>query len=118
MSTNGKENGNKQTEGKAASGIGGNVSGSGPSPESEPGSVTAGGAAPPPGKLTKADFSSDQEVRWCPGCGDYAILNSIQKVMPDLGIPREKIVFVSGIGCRSEERRVGKECRYQRARGH
>jgi 2-oxoglutarate ferredoxin oxidoreductase subunit beta len=40
-------------------------------------------------------------VRWCPGCGDYAILNSIQKVMPDLGIPREKIVFVSGIGCSS-----------------
>src|SRR5215218_6218211 len=82
-------------------GIGGNVSGGGPAPESEPGSVTAGKAAPPPGKLTKADFSSDQEVRWCPGCGDYAILNSIQKVMPDLGIPREKIVFVSGIGCSS-----------------
>ena len=101
MSTNGKENGNKQAEEKAASGIGGNVSGSSPSPESEPGSVTAGKAAPPPGKLTKADFSSDQEVRWCPGCGDYAILNSIQKVMPDLGIPREKIVFVSGIGCSS-----------------
>ena len=102
MSTNGKENGNgNKSEEKVASGIGGNVSGSGPSPESEPGSVTAGGAAPPPGKLTKADFSSDQEVRWCPGCGDYAILNSIQKVMPDLGIPREKIVFVSGIGCSS-----------------
>src|SRR3954469_14719348 len=82
-------------------GIGGNVSGSGPSPESEPGSVTAGKAAPPPGKLTKADFSSDQEVRWCPGCGDYAILNNVQKVMPELGIPREKIVFVSGIGCSS-----------------
>ena len=63
--------------------------------------MTAGSPAPPPGKLTKADFSSDQEVRWCPGCGDYAILNSIQKVMPDLGIPREKIVFVSGIGCSS-----------------
>src|SRR2546430_5734626 len=44
----------------------------------------------PPGKLTKADFSSDQEVRWCPGCGDYAILNNVQKVMPELGIPRDR----------------------------
>jgi 2-oxoglutarate ferredoxin oxidoreductase subunit beta len=51
--------------------------------------------------LTKKDFMSDQEVRWCPGCGDYAILNNVQKVMPELGIPREKIVFVSGIGCSS-----------------
>jgi 2-oxoglutarate ferredoxin oxidoreductase subunit beta len=41
------------------------------------------------------------EVRWCPGCGDYAILNNVQKVMPELGIPREKMVFVSGIGCSS-----------------
>src|SRR5947208_11264972 len=58
-------------------------------------------AAPPPGKLTKKDFVSNQEVRWCPGCGDYAILNNVQKVMPELGIPREKVVFVSGIGCSS-----------------
>jgi len=58
-------------------------------------------AAPPPEQLTKKDFVSNQEVRWCPGCGDYAILNNVQKVMPDLGIPREKIVFVSGIGCSS-----------------
>src|SRR3977135_3849789 len=58
-------------------------------------------AAPPPGQLTKKDFVSNQEVRWCPGCGDYAILNNVQKVMPELGIPREKIVFVSGIGCSS-----------------
>src|SRR5436190_818940 len=102
MSTNGNEsNGNKGADERAARGIGGNVSGAGPSPESEPGSVTAGKPAPPPGKLTKADFSSDQEVRWCPGCGDYAILNNVQKVMPELGIPREKIVFVSGIGCSS-----------------
>src|SRR5919202_2936245 len=107
MSTNGngtnggKPNYSDQESEKAVQGIGGNVSGSGPSPESEPGSVTAGRAAPPPGKLTKADFSSDQEVRWCPGCGDYAILNNVQKVMPELGIPREKIVFVSGIGCSS-----------------
>lgn len=47
------------------------------------------------------DFSSDQEVRWCPGCGDYTILKQVQTVMPDLGIPREKIVFISGIGCAS-----------------
>ena len=58
-------------------------------------------AAPPPEQLTKKDFVSNQEVRWCPGCGDYAILNNVQKVMPELGIPREKIVFVSGIGCSS-----------------
>jgi 2-oxoglutarate ferredoxin oxidoreductase subunit beta len=98
MSTNGNgTNGDGAHEG----GITGNVSGSGPSPESEPGSVVAGGVAPPPAKLTKGDFVSGQEVRWCPGCGDYAILNNVQKVMPDLGIPREKIVFVSGIGCSS-----------------
>ena len=52
-------------------------------------------------KLTKKDFSSDQDVRWCPGCGDYAILSQVQKVLPDLGIPRENIVIVSGIGCSS-----------------
>ena len=89
------------TDESAGGSIGGNVSGGGPSPESEPGSVTAGKAAPPPGKMTKADFTSDQEVRWCPGCGDYAILSNVQKVMPELGIPREKVVFVSGIGCSS-----------------
>jgi 2-oxoglutarate ferredoxin oxidoreductase subunit beta len=53
------------------------------------------------GTLTRHDFVSDQEVRWCPGCGDYAILAAVQSVMPELGIPREKIVFVSGIGCAS-----------------
>jgi len=52
-------------------------------------------------KLTTADFSSDQEVRWCPGCGDYAILKTIQKLMPELERPRESQVFVSGIGCSS-----------------
>jgi 2-oxoglutarate ferredoxin oxidoreductase subunit beta len=52
-------------------------------------------------RYTKKDFESDQDVRWCPGCGDYAILSAIQKVMPDLGIPREDIVFISGIGCSS-----------------
>src|SRR5687767_471469 len=71
------------------------------SAESEAGSSVSGKIAPPPGQLKKADFVSDQEVRWCPGCGDYAILNNVQKVMPELGIPREKIVFVSGIGCSS-----------------
>jgi 2-oxoglutarate/2-oxoacid ferredoxin oxidoreductase subunit beta len=50
---------------------------------------------------TKKDFQSDQEVRWCPGCGDYAILNAVQAVFPELGIPREKFVIVSGIGCSS-----------------
>lgn len=49
----------------------------------------------------KVDFSSDQDVRWCPGCGDYAILAQVKKVLPELGIPREKLVFVSGIGCSS-----------------
>jgi 2-oxoglutarate ferredoxin oxidoreductase subunit beta len=50
-------------------------------------------------QLTAKDFKTDQEVRWCPGCGDYAILAAMQSFMPELGIPREKIVFVSGIGC-------------------
>tara|TARA_B100000959_G_scaffold279569_1_gene339952 strand:+ start:20492 stop:21496 length:1005 start_codon:yes stop_codon:yes gene_type:complete len=51
--------------------------------------------------LTLKDFASDQEVRWCPGCGDYAILKTIQKLMPQLQRPRENQVFVSGIGCAS-----------------
>ncbi len=50
-------------------------------------------------QLTAKDFKSDQEVHWCPGCGDYAILNVIQGFMPELGLSRERIVFVSGIGC-------------------
>jgi len=54
-----------------------------------------------PEKLTLKDFATDQEVRWCPGCGDYAILKCVQKLMPELGVPREKTVFVSGIGCSS-----------------
>jgi 2-oxoglutarate ferredoxin oxidoreductase subunit beta len=53
------------------------------------------------GTLTKKDFQTDQEVRWCPGCGDYAILAAVQAVFPELGIPREKLVIVSGIGCSS-----------------
>ncbi len=51
--------------------------------------------------LTKKDFQSDQDVRWCPGFGDYAILAQVQKLMPELGIPRHDIVFISGIGCSS-----------------
>jgi 2-oxoglutarate ferredoxin oxidoreductase subunit beta len=51
--------------------------------------------------LTSKDFVTDQEVRWCPGCGDYSILAQVQKVMPQIGIPRENIVFISGIGCSS-----------------
>jgi 2-oxoglutarate ferredoxin oxidoreductase subunit beta len=49
--------------------------------------------------LTKKDFESDQDVRWCPGCGDYSILAQTQKTMPDFGVAKEKIVFISGIGC-------------------
>jgi 2-oxoglutarate/2-oxoacid ferredoxin oxidoreductase subunit beta len=56
-----------------------------------------GHGAPP--TLTKADFQSDQETRWCPGCGDYAVLAAVQQFMPELGIPPEKIVFITGIGC-------------------
>jgi 2-oxoglutarate ferredoxin oxidoreductase subunit beta len=57
--------------------------------------------AEPLAKLSKKDFESDQEVRWCPGCGDYSVLANVQRLMPELGIPRENFVFVSGIGCSS-----------------
>ena len=60
------------------------------------GNGDAGGAV---GTLTKKDFTSDQEVRWCPGCGDYAILSTVQAFMPELGIDPDNTVFVSGIGC-------------------
>ena len=50
-------------------------------------------------RLKPADYASDQEVRWCPGCGDYAIVKSVQRTMADLELPPEKVVFVSGIGC-------------------
>jgi 2-oxoglutarate ferredoxin oxidoreductase subunit beta len=64
--------------------------------------MTAGGAgAAEARRYTKKDFESDQDVRWCPGCGDYAILSAVQKTMPELDIPRENIVFISGIGCSS-----------------
>ncbi len=51
--------------------------------------------------LTANDFASDQDIRWCPGCGDYSILAQMKKMLPDLGLPPEQIVFVSGIGCSS-----------------
>lgn len=54
-----------------------------------------------PPKLTRKDFVSDQEVRWCPGCGDYAILAAVQRALPDLGVRKENTVFISGIGCSS-----------------
>ncbi len=59
------------------------------------------GAGGPGLKLTKKDFATDQDVRWCPGCGDYAILSTTQKLLADLGVRREDTVFVSGIGCSS-----------------
>src|ERR671932_78422 len=62
-----------------------------------PAEATGNGAL----KLTAKDFKSDQEGRWCPGCGDYAILAAMQSFLPELGVPRERIVFVSGIGCSS-----------------
>lgn len=52
-------------------------------------------------KLTRKDFASDQDVRWCPGCGDYSILAQVQKIFPELGVPKEDVVFISGIGCSS-----------------
>ena len=55
----------------------------------------------PPPAYTKKDFQTDQEIRWCPGCGDYAILSAVQSVFPELGVPREKFVVISGIGCSS-----------------
>ena len=53
------------------------------------------------GPQSAKEFKSDQEVRWCPGCGDYAILAAVQGFMPELGLKRENIVWVSGIGCSS-----------------
>jgi 2-oxoglutarate ferredoxin oxidoreductase subunit beta len=52
-------------------------------------------------KYTAKDFKSDQEVRWCPGCGDHAVLSSVQRTLPDIGLPKEKFAFISGIGCSS-----------------
>ena len=54
-----------------------------------------------PARLTQRDFASSDDVRWCPGCGDYGILSSVLKVLPELGIPKDQFVWVSGIGCSS-----------------
>ena len=59
------------------------------------------GVPPTDEPQTGKDFTSDQEVRWCPGCGDYAVLKAVQSFLPDLGLRRENIVFISGIGCSS-----------------
>jgi len=63
--------------------------------------MTTEAAPEGPLALQRKDFVTGQEVRWCPGCGDYSILAQMQKLMPDLGVPRENIVFISGIGCSS-----------------
>jgi 2-oxoglutarate/2-oxoacid ferredoxin oxidoreductase subunit beta len=86
---------------KGRNGHGGNGSAAKPSADlglGQPGEPATTGAAEP-GELTKKDFSSDQETRWCPGCGDYAVLASVQSFMPEMGIPPDKIVFITGIGC-------------------
>ena len=54
-----------------------------------------------PAPFTVKDLKTDQDVRWCPGCGDYSILKQVQNVIPDIGVKREDIVFISGIGCSS-----------------
>ena len=61
--------------------------------------MSGGNGLGPLVQLSAKDFKTDQEVRWCPGCGDYAILAAMQSFMPELGVPRERTVFVSGIGC-------------------
>jgi 2-oxoglutarate/2-oxoacid ferredoxin oxidoreductase subunit beta len=61
--------------------------------------TAATAAATATATLSKTDFQSDQETRWCPGCGDYAVLSAVQQFMPELGIPPERIVFITGIGC-------------------
>ena len=67
-------------------------------PPRRPGVEISGDGGP---ALSRKDFQTDQDVRWCPGCGDYAILAQVQRTLPDLGVPRENTVFVSGIGCSS-----------------
>ena len=59
----------------------------------------SGDGGPASAGLTRKDFTSDQDVRWCPGCGDYAILATVQRLLPDLDVPKEDHVFISGIGC-------------------
>ena len=98
------------TNGKHASQRG---NGGAPEPDRDPrqkpdmGQATTGKVAEKAGEvgmelpmLTKKDFTSDQETRWCPGCGDYAILASVQNFMPSLGVPPHKMVFISGTSTR------------------
>ena len=59
--------------------------------------MTIATTAPSNGKYASKDFVSDQDIKWCPGCGDYSILKQTQSVFPDLGIPKEQFAFVSGI---------------------
>ena len=76
-------------------------------PAGPPGAKKPDGPTLPPGYsgdgggcgLSRKDFSSDQDVRWCPGCGDYAILATVQRLLPELDVPKENTVFISGIGC-------------------
>lgn len=80
--------------------------GAAPKAKLPPGALKKKAVMPPGGDgaplaLTRKDFASNQDVRWCPGCGDYAILATVQRLMPDLGIPKENVVFISGIGCSS-----------------
>ncbi|MEM1126246.1 MAG: thiamine pyrophosphate-dependent enzyme [Bacteroidota bacterium] len=67
-------------------------------PARPPGAAGGDGAT---AKLTRKDFATDQDVRWCPGCGDYAILAAVQRLLPSIDVPKENIVFISGIGCSS-----------------
>jgi 2-oxoglutarate ferredoxin oxidoreductase subunit beta len=76
-----------------------NGSGSGPAAPAAPGFPALALVPKADAPQTKKDFTSDQEVRWCPGCGDYAILAAVQGFLPELGVRRENVVFVSGIGC-------------------
>ena len=88
--------------------LNGAANGHGPAPGNERPIGTAPEARRPasltvvpkaPEKLATKDFKSDQEVRWCPGCGDYAILAAFQAFLPELEVPRENVAVVSGIGC-------------------
>ncbi len=75
--------------------------GAGTEGASKPATLPPPAAARDGNGLARKDFESDQDVRWCPGCGDYAILATVQRLMPELNVPREKTVFISGIGCSS-----------------
>lgn len=75
--------------------------GAGKRPPGSPGGKLPPGMKPTGNGLSRKDFETDQDVRWCPGCGDYAILATVQRLMPELDVPKENVVFISGIGCSS-----------------